>query len=79
MAITVNKNTTQAPMTTAGATGTQVQKFNVAPRVYVKALDSTPTPVRAKSNGATQGTWTDLGSVDGNAKITYAVDKKKVS
>lgn len=75
MAIAVNKNTTQAPITTSGAlTGSQVIKFIDAPRVYLKAVDSTPTIPTAKSNGATPTGWTDLGSVAGACKI--GVEKK---
>lgn len=78
MAILINRNTTQAPMTAGGTTGKQVLKFIQAPRVYVKAADSqTSTPVQSyftKSNGATPSGWTDLGIVEGKAKI--GVEKK---
>ncbi len=78
MAVIVNRNTTQAPNTTVGLTGTQVIKFINAPRVYIKTLDSSPTPVVVKSNGTTPSGWTDLGSVDGMAKVTYTKDVKEV-
>jgi hypothetical protein len=78
MAVIVNKNTTQAPMSTTGLTGAQVLKFITAPRVYVKALDATPTPVLVKSNGSTPSGWTDLGGIDGTLKITYTKDMKEV-
>lgn len=74
MAIVSNLNTKQTPMTAAGSTGTQSVKFIQAPRVYVKSVDSTPTPVAVKSNGVLPSGWTDLGVVNGLAKVTY--DKK---
>jgi hypothetical protein len=78
MAILTNRNTTQSPMTTAGKTGTQVVRFIPAPRVYVKATESlTSTPVQTHfvvSDGATPSGFTDLGIVNGMAKVTY--DKK---
>lgn len=78
MAIIVNKNTTQAPLTPLGKTGGQVVKFIPAPRVYTRNSDSiTAAPVQTyytKSAGVTPTGWTDLGIVDGMAKITY--DKK---
>lgn len=70
MAIIVNKNTTQTPLT-SGLTGTQVIKFIDAPRFYIKAKDSTPTPPVAKSNGSTPAGWTDLGVVEGKARVAY--------
>jgi hypothetical protein len=74
MAIIVNKNTTQNPIT-SGRTGTQSIKFIPAPRVYVKTADSlSAAPVQSyftKSNGATPTGWTDLGIVRGTAKVTY--------
>lgn len=74
MAIIVNKNTTQVPIT-GGRTGTQSVKFIPAPRVYVKTADSqTAAPVQTyftKSNGTTPTGWTDLGIVRGAAKVTY--------
>lgn len=81
MAITVNKNTTQQPIT-SGLTGTQSIKFIDAPRFYVKAADSlTAAPVTsyfAKSNGATPTGWTDLGVVDGKCKIGVQKKTKEV-
>ena len=75
MAVIVNKNTTQNPIT-SGRTGSQSIKFIPAPRVYVKAADSlSAAPVQSyftKSNGVTPTGWTDLGIVRGVAKVTYA-------
>lgn len=71
MSVIVNKNTRQNPLTAAGLTGTQVTKFINATRAYMKAVDVTPTPVTVKSDGTTPTGWTDLGIVDGNAKIVY--------
>jgi hypothetical protein len=74
MAITVNKNTTQAPMTTAGKTMPQVVRFIPAARVYVRTADAlTSTPVQAyytSSNGVTPSGWTDLGITSG-VKVIY--------
>jgi hypothetical protein len=78
MPILVNKNTTQTPLTAAGRTGSQVVRLIPAPRIYVKAVDSTTAaPVQTYytvSNGTTPTGWTDLGIVSGNAKVIY--DKK---
>jgi hypothetical protein len=78
MAIAVNKNTQGTPLTVAGRSGAQSIKLIQAPRLYVKAADAlTTTPVQnyyTKSSGATPTGWTDLGIVDGYAKIQY--DKK---
>lgn len=75
MSVIVNKNTTQTPLSAAGKTGSQVIKFIPAPRVYFKAPDSTTSaPVQdyfTKSDGTTPTGWTDLGVVDGMAKVTY--------
>lgn len=80
MAILVNRNTTQSPMAAAGRTAPQVIRLIPAPRIYVKTVDSTTAaPVQnyyTVSNGATPVGWTDLGIVDGNAKVTY---NKKVN
>src|ERR1039458_8860545 len=78
MSVIVNRNTTQAPNLTSGLTGTQMIKFIAAPRVYIKALDATPTPILVKSNGATPSGYIDLGSVDGTVKVTYTKDVKEV-
>lgn len=78
MAVISNRNTQQTPMTQVGQTGAQVVKFIDAPRIYVKAIDSTPTPVIVKSNGSTPSGWTDLGIVDGKMKMTYDKTIKEV-
>jgi hypothetical protein len=85
MAVIVNRNTTQTPMTTTGVTGVQVIKFIPASRVYLKAPDSvTAAPVNTmaaysnKSNGATPAGFTDLGIMNQDAKITYTKNVKKV-
>jgi hypothetical protein len=75
-----NKNTRQNPMSAVGKSGTQVVKFIPAPRVYIKAAESlTAAPVQ-NYQAKTQATgdlpaaytgWTDLGIVNGNAKLTY--------
>lgn len=74
MAIAVNKNTTQDPMSTLGLTGVQSIKFIDAPRIYLKASDAVPAIPTAKSNGITPSGWTDLGVVEGACKI--GVEKK---
>lgn len=82
MAIIVNKNTSQQPQTTIGRNGVQSIKFIDAPRLYVKSPDSqTAAPVQAyntKSNGVTPTGWTDLGIVNGKAKVTYTKKAKDV-
>lgn len=78
MAVIVNTNTRQNPMTAAGQTGTQVVQFIDAPRVYIKSVDATPTPVLIKSAGTTPSGYTDLGIVDGKAKVTYDKSIKQV-
>jgi hypothetical protein len=77
MAVIVNKNTTQASLG-SGLTGSQVIKFIPGPRMYVKAVDTTATPVVAKSNGSTPAGWTDLGTVEGNARLAYDKEVKQV-
>lgn len=77
MAVINNLNTRQTPITT-GKTGTQVIKFINAPRVYIKAVDSTPTPVVVKSNGTTPSGYTDLGIVNDQVAITYSKDINEV-
>ena len=77
MAVIANLNTKQTPIT-AGSTGTQVIKFIQAPRVYVKAIDVTATPVVVKSNGSLPSGWTDLGIVNGNATVTYDKEIKEI-
>lgn len=92
MAIALNKNTTQAQMQSnagvvvQGRTGLQSIKFIPAPRVYVKTADpqtATVVPgnagISAKSNGATPTGWTDLGSVVGNAKVTFTQKVKDIT
>jgi hypothetical protein len=78
MAILSNTNTKQAPMTATGLTGVQTTVFVVGPRVYMKAPDTTPTPVVAPSFGLVPTGWTDLGVVKGAAKITYDKNLKDV-
>ncbi len=94
MAITINKNTTQAPITTpvGNLTGLQSIKFIHAPRIYVKTSVSTSTGVQTpvaeslsaapgyfvKSNGVTPTGWTDLGVVEGKAKIGVQKKTKEV-
>jgi hypothetical protein len=78
MAVITNLNTQQKPMAASGRTGVQVVKFIDAPRVYIKTVDSTPTPVTTKSNGVLPTGWTDLGIVNGKLKITYAKEIKEV-
>ncbi len=82
MAVIVNKNTTQAGLTAAGKTGLQSIRFIPAARVYTKAAESmTAAPAEThyvKSNGSTPSGWTDLGSMIGNAKLTYNKNLNKV-
>jgi len=81
MAVIVNKNTRQNPIT-SGRTGTQVVKFVPAPRVYIKNEESiTAAPVQAyftKSNGATPSGWTDLGIIESVATVTYTKEIKEI-
>lgn len=77
MAVISNLNTQQTPITT-GATGAQIQRLIPGPRVYIKTLDATATPVITKSNGTLPSGWTDLGIVDGNVKVTYQKETKEV-
>jgi hypothetical protein len=69
-AVIVNKNTQQTPLS-SGKTGTQIIKLIPGPRVYVKAKDSSAAPVTTKSAGTTPAGWTDLGIVNGNARLAY--------
>lgn len=74
MAVISNMNTRQTPMVATGATGAQVVKFIDGPRVYIKAVDSTPTPLGVKVNGdpaTNAAAWTDLGIVNGKLGIAY--------
>lgn len=78
----INLNTTQRGMASQGNSGVQVTKFIPGARVYVKAADSvTAAPVQnyfTKSNGVVPAGWTDLGSVDGDVKVTYTKTIKEV-
>lgn len=78
MAVIKNLNTRQNPVATPGLTGTQSVKFIPGPRLYMKTLDVTPTPVTTKSNGTVPAGWTDLGIVNGPAKVTYTKTVKEV-
>ena len=78
MAVVSNLNTKQTPMTAAGLTGVQSVKFIQSPRVYLKAVDASPTPVVVKSNGVLPTGWTDTGIINGAAKITYTKSVKEV-
>src|SRR5574343_782605 len=77
MAILSNNFTTQVPIAT-GRTGTQSIKWINAPRVFLKAPDTTPTPVTVKANGSTPSGWTDLGIVDGDLSIAYTKELKEI-
>jgi len=78
MAVLVNLNTRQNPMVATGLTGTQSIKFIQAPRVYMKDVDVTAAPVTTKSAGSLPSGWTDLGIVNGVAKVTYTKTVKEV-
>lgn len=83
MSIVVNKNTAQNPIT-SGLTGAQSVKVIPAPRVYVRAPDSTSAAIvpSVKSNGATPtGTpvWNDLGVVEDTAAVKYVKKVKQVT
>lgn len=78
MAVISNLNTRQTPMTATGGTGTQVLKFIDGPRVYIKAADSSPTPVGTKSDGSLPAGWTDLGIVNGKLGIAYEKEIKEI-
>jgi hypothetical protein len=65
-------------MVATGRTGLQSVKFITAPRFYIKSPDVTATPVLVKSNGTLPSGWTDLGVVNGLAKITYTKSTKEV-
>lgn len=77
MAVTTNKNTQQDPILT-GKTGSQSIKFLDAPRVYIKAKDTSATPITVKSAGTTPSGYTDLGIVDGKLKISYTKDVTEI-
>jgi len=76
MAVVSNLNTKQTPLVTAGSTGAQSVKFIQAPRVYIKAADAVATPYALKSGGSLPTGWTDLGVVNGLAKVTYTKSTK---
>lgn len=78
MSYVSNLNTKQTPIAAAGLTGTQTVVFVNAARVYIKSVDTTPTPVTTKSNGTLPSGWTDLGTLMGQAKITYNKSTKEV-
>lgn len=77
MAVISNLNSAQTPLTT-GKTGAQAIKWIDCPRVYIKTADTTATPVTTKSNGVLPSGWTDLGIVQGKAKITYSKELKEI-
>jgi len=77
MAVISNLNTQQTPIST-GLSGTQIVRLIPGARVYIKTTDATAAPVTAKSNGVKPTGWTDLGIVDGNAKVTYTKETKEV-
>jgi hypothetical protein len=82
MAIPNNQNFTQKGMLASGLSGVQVTKFIPGARIYVKAADpvlAAPiTSYMTKSNGAIPTGFTDLGSLDGDAKVTYTKNRKEV-
>lgn len=82
MSIVINKNTSGLPMTQQGRTGVQSYMYVPAPRVYIKAADSiSAAPVQnyfTKSNGVTPAGWTDLGTVQGVAKLNYNAKVKQI-
>lgn len=82
MAVLINRNTTQSPMTATGNTGLQVVRMIPGCRVYIKTPDSTTTaPVSSyftKSNGATPAGWTDLGIMTGAGTVVYTKTVTKV-
>ncbi len=77
MAVIVNRNTQQTPIT-AGLTGTQAVKFIHADRVYIKTADVSSTPITVKSNGSTPAGYTDLGIISTPVAVTYTKDVKEV-
>ena len=78
MSVITNLNSRQTPIVTGATSGSQVVKFIDGPRVYIKAVDATPTPVTTKSNGTLPSGWTDLGVVDGKVKVQYDKEMKEV-
>jgi len=78
MSVISNLNTRQTPNPVAGQTGTQSIKFIAGPRVYMKAVDTVAAPPTTKSNGTLPAGWTDLGIVNGVAKVTYNKSLKEV-
>lgn len=78
MSVITNLNTRQNPMVASGLTGTQSIKFIPGPRIYMKTADVSAAPVTAKSNGSLPSGWTDLGIVNGAAKVTYTKTVKEV-
>lgn len=77
MPVIKNKNTSQDPIT-LGSTGTQSIVWIPAPRVYIKAKDTTATPILVKSNGTTPSGYTDLGIVKENVGVTYEKQIKEI-
>lgn len=78
MPVITNLNTSQSPMASSGLTGAQVIRFINAPRVYIKDMDVTPEPPATKSNGTVPDGWTDLGIINGNARLTYEKELKEI-
>lgn len=82
MAVIVNAWTRQNPLTVQGRTGDQSIKFVPAPRVFIKAAESTSAaPVQnyyTKSNGVAVSGWDDLGIIEGLATLTYNKTNKDV-
>jgi hypothetical protein len=72
MPVISNLNTQQTPL--AG----QSIKWIDSPRVYIKAKDTTATPIVVKSNGATPSGYTDLGIVDGPVAVAYTKEVNEI-
>lgn len=83
MAIAVSQFTAGAPLAAGGFTGTQSIKLIPAPRVFVKATPDSQTAAvvpSVKTNGSiVLAGWTDLGIVEGMAKVDYQKKPKEVT
>jgi hypothetical protein len=84
--IVSNAWTQQRPISVFGSTGDQILKLIPAARIFIKAPDATVnTPYQQyagysfKTNGVAPTGWTDLGSIDKPAKLTYTKTTKSVT
>ncbi len=82
MPITSNAYTSQKPMSGTGLTGSQMIRLIPAPRVFMKSTpDSQTAAVVPSTKGAGSlalSGWTDLGIVNGMAKVNYTKKTQEV-